>query len=54
MDIKITGITFEIMEQALNQAKDGRIHILEEMNKALSKSRDRCWKAYSKNGKNHC
>ena len=40
MDIKITGITFEIMEQALKQAKDGRIHILGEMNKALSKSRD--------------
>ncbi len=40
MDIKITGITFEIMEQALKQAKDGRIHILSEMNKALSKSRE--------------
>ncbi len=40
MDIKITGITFEIMEQALNQAKEGRIHILGEMNKALSKSRE--------------
>ena len=40
MDIKITGITFEIMEQALKQAKDGRIFILGEMNKALSKSRD--------------
>ncbi len=40
MDIKITGITFEIMEQALKQAKDGRIHILGEMNKALNKSRD--------------
>ncbi len=40
MDIKIRGITFEIMEQALKQAKDGRIHILGEMNKALSKSRD--------------
>ncbi len=39
MDIKITGITFEIMEQALNQAKEGRIHILGEMNKALDKSR---------------
>ncbi len=39
MDIKITGITFEIMEQALSQAKDGRIHILGEMNKALSASR---------------
>ena len=40
MDIKITGITFEIMEQALKQAKDGRIHILGEMNKALAKSRE--------------
>ncbi len=40
MDIKITGITFDIMEKALKQAKDGRIHILGEMNKALSKSRD--------------
>ncbi len=39
MDIKITGITFEIMEQALKQAKDGRVHILGEMNKALAKSR---------------
>jgi len=39
MDIKITGINFEIMEQALSQAKDGRIHILGEMNKALSASR---------------
>ena len=40
MDIKITGITFEIMDQALKQAKDGRIHILKEMNKALNKSRE--------------
>jgi len=39
MDIKITGITFEIMEQALNQAKDGREHILTEMNKAIKSSR---------------
>ena len=36
MDIKIAGITPEIMKQALAQAKDGRIHILGEMNKALS------------------
>ncbi len=40
MDIKITGITFEIMEEALKQAKEGRIHILGEMNKALDKSRE--------------
>jgi polyribonucleotide nucleotidyltransferase len=39
MDIKITGITFEIMEQALDQAKEGRAHILKEMNKALKTSR---------------
>ncbi len=36
MDIKIDGITREIMEVALSQARDGRIHILEEMNKAIS------------------
>jgi len=40
MDIKITGITFEIMEQALNQAKDGRAHILAEMNKTIKSSRN--------------
>ncbi len=36
MDIKIAGITPEIMKQALAQAKDGRLHILGEMNKSLS------------------
>ena len=36
MDIKVAGITPEIMEQALAQAKDGRLHILGEMGKALS------------------
>ncbi len=36
MDIKIAGITPAIMEQALAQAKEGRLHILGEMNKALS------------------
>ena len=39
MDIKITGITFEIMEKALAQAKDGRAHILQEMSKVLKSSR---------------
>ena len=39
MDIKITGITHEIMEKALNQAKEGRDHILNEMNKALDSPR---------------
>ena len=36
MDIKIAGITPAIMEQALAQAKDGRLHILDEMAKALT------------------
>ncbi|MBB4286192.1 polyribonucleotide nucleotidyltransferase [Roseospira goensis] len=39
MDIKITSITKEIMEVALNQAKDGRLHILGEMGQALSGAR---------------
>ena len=38
MDIKVAGITTEIMEKALDQAKDGRMHILGEMNKALSET----------------
>ena len=40
MDIKIDGITREIMEQALAQAKDGRLHILGEMNKVISETRE--------------
>jgi polyribonucleotide nucleotidyltransferase len=40
MDIKITSITFDIMKEALAQAKDGRLHILDEMSKAIDKSRD--------------
>jgi polyribonucleotide nucleotidyltransferase len=39
MDIKITGITEEIMKVALDQAKDGRMHILGEMDKALNAAR---------------
>jgi hypothetical protein len=35
MDIKVAGITEEIMRQALSQAKEGRAHILSEMTKAL-------------------
>lgn len=40
MDIKITSITEEIMKIALEQAREGRIHILGEMAKALTSSRD--------------
>jgi len=39
MDIKITGITTEIMEQALKQAHAGRMHILSEMNKTIDSHR---------------
>jgi polyribonucleotide nucleotidyltransferase len=40
MDIKIKGISFEIMETALNQAKEGRLHILGIMNEAISAPRE--------------
>ena len=39
MDIKIDGITREIMQAALAQAQEGRLHILEQMNKAISAPR---------------
>jgi polyribonucleotide nucleotidyltransferase len=39
MDIKIAGVTREIMRMALEQAKEGRLHILSEMAKALDKAR---------------
>jgi polyribonucleotide nucleotidyltransferase len=40
MDIKIDGITKEIMEVALEQAKAGRLHILDKMNAVISQTRD--------------
>lgn len=40
MDIKIRGISFEIMENALKQAREGRMHILEIMNKTISEPRE--------------
>ncbi len=40
MDIKIDGVDRQIMGQALAQAKEGRIHILTEMKKSISKSRE--------------
>ena len=39
MDIKVTGLSYEILEQALNQAKEGRLHILGEMMKTLDAPR---------------
>jgi len=41
MDIKITSITSDIMKEALKQAKDGRIHILGEMAKAIEKPQEK-------------
>ena len=40
MDIKVAGITSEIMQKALDQAKEGRLHILKEMGKALTEASD--------------
>ena len=40
MDIKIQGITREIMNKALEQAREARLHILDEMNKVISKPRE--------------
>ena len=40
MDIKITSVTQEIMQVALNQARDGRMHILAEMQRALTGARE--------------
>ncbi len=41
MDIKIDGVTREVMEKALAQAKEGRLHILSRMNDAISRSRSK-------------
>ena len=41
MDIKVEGITAEIMRVALAQAREGRLHILEEMNKVIRTSREK-------------
>ncbi len=39
MDIKIDGLKYEVLEEALNQAKEGRLHILQEMEKTVSEPR---------------
>ncbi len=39
MDIKIEGLSYELMEEALEQARNGRLHILEEMSKTISEPR---------------
>lgn len=40
MDIKVQGLSYEILLQALNQAREGRLHILNEMNKTISAPRE--------------
>jgi polyribonucleotide nucleotidyltransferase len=41
MDIKVVGLSYDILRDALSQAKDGRLHILGKMNESLSKHRSR-------------
>ena len=41
MDIKVTGVTPDIMHAALEQAREGRLHILNEMNKVLAAPKDK-------------
>ncbi|MBZ0244241.1 MAG: polyribonucleotide nucleotidyltransferase, partial [Bacteroidales bacterium] len=40
MDIKVDGLPYEVLEQALEQARKGRLHILEEMAKTITKPRE--------------
>jgi polyribonucleotide nucleotidyltransferase len=40
MDLKVDGLPYEVMEQALNQARDGRLHILNEISKTMDKPRE--------------
>jgi polyribonucleotide nucleotidyltransferase len=40
MDMKVEGLSYDVLSQALNQAKQGRLHILNEIKKSLSVSRD--------------
>jgi polyribonucleotide nucleotidyltransferase len=40
MDIKIEGLSYEILEKALNQARDGRLHILEKITNTIEKPRE--------------
>lgn len=39
MDLKVNGVSFDIMEAAMKQAREGRMHILKEMSKGLSEAR---------------
>ena len=39
MDIKIDGLSFDVLTEALNQAKEGRLHILKEMSNTIKDSR---------------
>ena len=41
MDIKVDGLSYDILSKALSQAKDGRLHILDEMNKNITSHRDK-------------
>ena len=51
MDIKIDGLPYEMLEKALIQAKEGRLHILGEMSKALAEPRADLKPSRTKNGR---
>ncbi|PIQ48345.1 MAG: polyribonucleotide nucleotidyltransferase [Cytophagales bacterium CG12_big_fil_rev_8_21_14_0_65_40_12] len=40
MDIKVDGLSYEVLEKALNQAREGRLHILGEMKKVIAEPRE--------------
>ena len=54
MDIKVDGLDYKVLEEALSQAKDGRMHILGEMMKTLSDAKRGFQSACSKNRKYFC
>ena len=50
MDIKVKGLSYEILVNALKQARDGRLHILEKLTDTIACSCGRCETTFSKNG----
>ena len=54
MDIKVDGLDYKVLEEALSQAKDGRMHILGEMMKTLNRAKRGFQSPCSKNRKYFC
>ena len=51
MDIKVDGLSMDIMRQALDQAKRGRLHILDAMYNCIPEAQEGCETTCTKNGK---